>query len=100
LKINYTKIVLGVVMNSLVLMGCDGGITYSSCVVTSSDSFVNTFYPDGICRDIDGGGFLLKKDAITWCQEKVPVDSLEFVGVTENELIYEPQRQSCTVEEE
>ncbi|MCJ8313190.1 MAG: hypothetical protein HRU38_13810 [Saccharospirillaceae bacterium] len=94
------KVLLSAVISSLVLMSCENGIMYTSCVVTTSDSFVNTFYPDGICRDVDGGGFVLKSDAVSWCKEKVPVDSLEFVGVTENELIYEPQRQSCTSVEE
>ena len=94
------KLLLGATFISLVLMSCADGITYSSCVVTTTDELANTFYPNGICRDVDGGGFLLKSDAVSWCQEKVPPESLAFIGITADELVYEPQRASCEAQED
>jgi len=94
------KLMVVSALSAFALMSCDGGITYSSCVVKTNSDVANSIIPNGgFCYDVDGGGFLLKSDAEAWCEEKVPEAFKNIVGVAQTDMVYSLSRTNCPTQE-
>ena len=95
------KILVIAVFSATVLMSCKDGITYSSCTVKTTSDVANSLIPGGErCYNVDGGGFLLKSDAVSWCEDEVPESFKAINGISDVDLIFEANRSECETDEE